>query len=132
MGMRDPRVEIRSDHLLLHLEGPAATLAPHRDVVVPFSDIVQARAEPPRWPTAAGQWQIAAYVPRVVAVGDFHQWDGKRRLLAFDRKTRETLTLKLAGHPSFDEISVQVEGARALAEKLEQRAHAPWHVAPRE
>ena len=131
--MRDPRVELRSDHLLVHLEGPAAALAPHRDVVIPFSDIVDARAEPPQWPSATGQWQIATYLPGVVAVGDFHEWDGKRRLLAFDRSTKETLTIKLNGHPSFDEISVQVEGAAALADQLAQRSgHSPWHVAPRE
>ena len=131
--MKSPRVELRADHLLVHLEGPAAVIAPHRDVVVPFSDIVEARTEEPRWPTATGQWQIAAYLPRVVAVGDFHEWNGKRRLLAFDRKTKETLTLKLNGHPDFDEISIQADGARAIADDIAGRApKTPWKIAPRE
>lgn len=131
--MRDPRVELRSDHLLLHLEGPAAALAPRRDIVVPFSDIVEARVKPPRWPTATGQWQIATYLPRVVAVGDFHEWNGKRRLLAIDRKTVGAITITLSGHPEYDEIVVQAADAAALADALSGRArNAPWNVAPRE
>lgn len=133
--MRAPRVEIRPDHLLLHLQGPAAALAPHRDVVIPLSDIVEAKAEPPRWPTATGQWQIAAYIPGVIAVGDFHEWKGKRRLLAFDKNTRETLTLTLRGHPTFDEVAIQADNAAALANQLSGRdSGVPWSVgvAPRE
>lgn len=130
--MKDPRVEIRPDHLLLRLDGAASALAPRREVVVPFSDIVDATTEAPRWPSLAGQWQIAAYVPGVIAVGDFHEWNGKRRLLALDRHTKRSLTLRLEGHPAYDEITIQSEDAEALASRLAGERKSPWNVAPRE
>jgi len=131
-GMTSARVELRSDHLVLHLEGPAAAPAPRRDVVVPFSDIVGAQAAPPRWPSITGQWQIATYVPGVLAVGDFHEWNGHRRLLAIDRGTKQALTLRLAGHPAYDEICVEAEDAASLAARLGGANSAPWTIAPRE
>lgn len=134
--MRTPRVELRPDHLLVKLEGPAAAFAPHRNVLIPFSDIVDARVDAPRWPTPTKQWSIATYVPGVVAVGDFHERGGNRRLLAFDRNSERTLTIKLAGHPSYDEVSVDTPDAANLAAMIAREridSGAPWHgPAPRE
>lgn len=134
--MPTSRIELRSDHAIVHLEGRKAALAPHREVVIPYSDIVEAKAERPAWPTLAGQWQIAAYLPRVVAVGDFHDWGGRKRLLAIDRATSEALTIKLAGHPLYDEITIDARDATLLAGELQKHAardEVPWRgPAPRE
>lgn len=112
-------LEYRSDHLLIRLVGPAALTSLRRAVVVPYSDIDRVDVEPPRWPPAFSN-RIGTHLPGYIASGTFMTWKFEhRRFLHFDRKTSRVLTIRLKGHPAFEEISVDARDPDAAKKELE-------------
>lgn len=114
-------LEYRSDHLLLRMVGPAALASLKRVLFVPYSDIADVVVEAPRWPPTFAP-RVGTHMPGFIASGSFWNWKlGDRRFLHYERSTNRVLTLRLRGHPSFDEISVEVREPDAAAKELEAR-----------
>lgn len=114
-------LEYRSDHLLLRMVGPTALASLRRVLFVPYSNIASVEVGEPRWPSAFGP-RVGTHLPKVIASGTFSDWRLKdRRFLHFDRNSGEVLTIRLLGHPSFDEISVEVRDPHAARKELEAR-----------
>lgn len=116
-------LEYKSDHLLVRLVGSSVLTAARRTIVVPYSDILAAGVDAPRWPSMVKEWRIGTHMPGYIAHGYFATWNGKhRRFLHYDRRTTRVLTLRLEGHPDFDEISVEVRDPDAAQKELSARA----------
>lgn len=117
-------IEYRSDHVQLRMVGPAALSSLRRVIVVPYSSIALVDVEPPRWPPILAN-RIGTHMPGVIVSGTFMSWRfGHKRFLHFDRNTRRVLTLRLAGHPTFEEVSVEVRDAEAAKKELDARRAA--------
>lgn len=115
-------LDYKSDHLVVRLVGSSVLTSARRSVVIPYSDIIAADVEAPQWPSLVKEWRIGTHVPGLVAHGYFQTWDGKqKRFLHFDRKTSRVLTIKLAGHPDFTEVSVEVRDPEAAQKELLNR-----------
>lgn len=114
-------LEYYSDHLLVRLVGPTAIAALRRAIIVPYSDIREVQVESPRWPPVLSN-RIGYHLPGVGVTGTFMSWRfDEKRFLHFDRKTQRVLTLRLKGHPTFEEISVEVRDPDAAKKELESR-----------
>lgn len=118
-------VEYYSDHVVFRMVGPAAVSSLRRTVLVPYSRIREARVERPPWPSMVREWRVGAHVPGLLASGYFSTWDRRRRrFLHFDRGASHVLTLALEGHPSYDEVSLQLADPEAARKELDARAAA--------
>lgn len=116
-------LEYKTDHLLVRLVGRSALTAARRNLVLPYSDIVGAQVEPPRWPSFVKEWSIGTHLPRIIAHGYFSTWNAKqRRFLHIDRDTQRVLTIRLEGHPDLDEVSVEVNDPDAAQKEIAGRA----------
>lgn len=116
-------LDYKSDHLVVRLVGSSVLSTLRRSVVVPYSDIRGAEVEAPRWPSLVKEWRIGTHMPGYIAHGTFVTWIGAhRRFVHFDRKTERVLTIRLAGHPDFEEISVEVRDPEAAARELGKHA----------
>ncbi|HUR69433.1 MAG TPA: hypothetical protein VM370_09320 [Candidatus Thermoplasmatota archaeon] len=116
-------LEYKADHLLLRLVGRSALTSVRRSVVIPYSDIARVEVEAPRWPSMIKEWRIGTHWPNYVAHGLFATWDGKhKRFLHYDRDTTRVLTIRLEGHPDFNEVSVEVRDPDAAQKELSTRA----------
>lgn len=116
-------LEYKSDHLVIRLVGRSFLTAARRAVLVPYSDITRIDVETPRWPTLTEGWWIGALVPEAIAHGAFARWSGgERRFLHFESRTQRVLTIHLAGHPDFAEVSIEVRDPDAARAELMKRA----------
>lgn len=116
-------LDYKSDHLVVRLVGPSVLASLRRSIVVPYSDIRSVEVEAPRWPSVIKEWRIGTHIPGILAQGLFSTWNGKqRRFLHFERGTRRVLTLRLSGHPDFEEVSVEVRDPDAAQKELANRA----------
>ena len=116
-------LEYKSDHLLVRLVGNSVISALRRTIVVPYSDIRGVEVEAPRWPSLLKEWRLGTHLPGVLAHGLFATWTGKhRRFLHFEKRTARVLTLRLEGHPDFEEVSVEVRDPDAARKELSARA----------
>ncbi|MFA5861034.1 MAG: hypothetical protein WDA16_05005 [Candidatus Thermoplasmatota archaeon] len=123
--MTHAHIEAHEDHLVIQLDRMNSVGALRRNLVVPYSTIVDAAVGDPKWPTLLGQRRVTTFVPGVRALGAFTEWSGRRRFLDIGRDTRSALKLRLDGHPEFDEVEVDATDAEsAVAEIGRHRADA--------
>lgn len=116
-------LDYKSDHLVVRLVGRSVITSLRRNIVIPYSDIQGVDVESPRWPSMFKEWRIGTHFPNVIAQGTFTAWSGKpKRFVHFERSTERVLTLRLEGHPDFDEVSVEVRDPFAAQKELSTRA----------
>lgn len=116
-------LDYKSDHLVVRLVGSSVLTSARRSVVIPYSAITAVEVEAPRWPSLVKEWRLGTHMPGLIAHGLFQTWDAKqKRFLHFERKTARVLTIKLAGHPDFTEVSVEVREPDAAQKELLNRA----------
>lgn len=128
--MNTSRVEIHDDHLLIRFDGTAGVAAMKRSLVVPYSTIASAALAQPHWPGVLDV-RAGVNVPRRLAMGTFKGWtSGERRLLDLHRGTTQALTLKLDGHPQYDEIELDVPSAGEVVHAVAQHRPASMRSPP--
>lgn len=115
-------LDYKSDHLVVRMVGPAIFSTIRRSIVIPYSDIRDALVEAPRWPSVVKEWRLGTHFPGLVAHGTFVTWKGShRRFLFYERSTTRALTIKLEGHPDFEEVSIEVRDPDAAQKELLSR-----------
>ena len=115
-------LDYKSDHLVVRLVGRSVLTALRRNVVIPYSDVKDARIEAPRWPSVVKEWRVGTHFPRLIAHGLFSTWDMKtKRFLHFEKDTARVLTIVLEGHPDFQEVSVGVRDPEAAQKEILSR-----------
>lgn len=115
-------LDYKSDHLVIRLVGRSVITSVRRAVVVPYSSIRGVDVEEPRWPSLLGGWRVGTHLPGQIAHGAFATWKGEnRRFVHFDKSTQRVVTLRLEGHPQFDEVSVDVRDPVAAQGELDRR-----------
>ena len=115
-------LDYKSDHLVVRLVGASVLSALRRNVVIPYSDIRSVDVEAPRWPSMIKEWRIGTHIPNVIAHGFFSTWDMKhKRFLHYNKDSTRVLTLRLEGHPDFQEVSVEVRDPDAAQKELATR-----------
>lgn len=121
--MGTPKVEVNEDHLRIRLDRIASITTLTGDVVVPYSSIASVEVGPPEWPPFFPAWRVGVHMPPAfVAKGRFaSSFRGPRRFLWLERRTTRVLRLRLAGHPQFSEVQLDVPDAEALRERIESR-----------
>lgn len=120
--MGTPTLELNEDHLRVKLDRMASVTTLTGDVVVPYSTLATVDVVAPEWPPFLPPWRVGLHLPGVVAKGRFAAgFRGPQRLLWFDRNARRVLRLRLAGHPQFGEIALDVPDAESLRERIESR-----------
>lgn len=117
--MTHPRLAFGADHLLVELPGAEGVLSAKRHLILPYSTIDRAALEAPHWP-ALLDVKLGTALPGYVAKGSFRRGE-ERRFLHFDRGAGEVLTLRLAGHPEFDEVELDVDDPEIALRELEHR-----------
>ena len=116
--MKPATLEFHHDHLALKLEGVHAAEAMRRAIVVPYSTIGNAEVQEPEWPGLVDHYQVGSFLPGVLARGTFVEWSGRRRFLDIGRDTKRALTIKLSGHPEFDEVTVDLPDPGAALDQV--------------
>ena len=120
--MAAPVMTLHEDHLHLRLDRMASVLTVSGDLVVPYSTIESVDVVPPEWPPAFTPWRVGTHFPGLVAKGRFgRSFRGPRRFLWLERGTTRVLRLRLRGHPTYEEIALDVPDAEPLREALEAR-----------
>ena len=120
--MGTPTVEVNEDHLRVRLDRMASVTTLTGDIVVPYSSLASVDVVPPEWPPWFPAWRVGTHLHKVVAKGRFGaSWSGPKRFLWFDRKTARVLRLRLADHPAFSEIQLDVPDAEQVRERIETR-----------
>jgi hypothetical protein len=116
-------LDYKSDHLVVRLVGRSVVTSIRRNIVIPYSDIRRVEVEPPRWPSMWKELRVGTHFPGVIAHGLFTSWDLKhKRFVHFDKGSSRVLTLRLEGHPDFQEVSVEVRDPDAAQKELSGRA----------
>lgn len=115
-------LDYKSDHLVIRLVGRSVITALRRNVLIPYSSISGVQVEAPRWPSAIKAWRIGTHLPGIIAHGTFTTWQQKhRRFCHFEKATRQVVTLRLSGHPQFDEVSIDARDPLAVQTELQRR-----------
>lgn len=129
--MKPPRVELQKDHLVVRLEGLAAVSSLRRTVLVPYSTIENAEVGEPRWPRAREQarW-LGTLVPGRLAQGSFVQRGGQRRFVDLERDASQALTIRLSGHPEYDEITLALPDAGEVLQEISKHAAVAPAIPP--
>ena len=123
--MNAPRIEPREDHLLIQFEGLHAIGALRNSVVIPYSTIRDASAQPPSWPAFTTIRSLGVHIPGQMAVGTFTV-NGKRRFVDLEKGAQKALKLELSGHPDFDEIEIEAEMPEQVVTEIAK--HRPIDV----
>lgn len=120
--MGTPTVTLFDDHLRVNLDRVASITTLSGDIVVPYSTITSVDVVAPEWPPFFPPWRVGLHMPGFTAKGTFgRSFRGPRRFLWFERKTQRVLRLRLADHPRFEEISLDVPNAELLRGDVETR-----------
>lgn len=117
--MAAPTYEFHHDHLLVKLDPRASIVGFAGSVLVPYSTVATAEIVEPKIPGIFDQWLHGLHVPGRIAHGRFIDWKGKRRFLWIEGKTPRALRLTLRGHPSYDELLIDVPEPDAALKRIE-------------
>lgn len=120
--MGTPTLELNEDHVRVRLDRMASVTALTGGVVIPYSTLASVDVVRPEWPPFLPAWRVGLHVPGVVARGRFRaSFRGPQRFLWFDRRTARVLRLRLAGHPDYAEVSLDLPDAEETAMRIEAR-----------
>lgn len=117
--MREPSIQFTQDHIRVEMDRWTKLATVAGSFTIPYSTVQQASVEAPRIPGIADTWLHGLHLPGVVAKGRFLGWNGERRFLWIERASTRALTLKLVGHPQYDEVVLASADADAWLSRLE-------------